>query len=177
MPIEPDTKNWTWVLQRRCDACGLDASSLPFRAIPDLVDDNVARWPAALAVPDPATRPDEATWSPLEYAAHVRDVFRRFAVRLDAMLTSDVPPFANWDQDATARAERYRDQDPTTVLQELAEAGRSIADAFRAVPDAALARAGRRSDGSVFTVESLGRYFVHDPIHHLFDVTGERFVS
>lgn len=177
MPIDPDTKNWTWVLQRRCDACGFDASSLPFREIPGLVVDNVGRWPAALELSDPSARPDDATWSPLEYAAHVRDVFRRFAVRLDAMTTLIDPVFDDWDQDATAVAERYGEQDPTTVLRELAEAGHAIADAFRAVPVDALGRTGHRSDGSVFTVESLGRYFVHDPIHHLVDVTGRRFVS
>ena len=29
---------------------------------------------------------------------------------------------------------------------------------------------GRRSDGSAFTVESLGRYWLHDVEHHLHDV-------
>lgn len=27
-------------------------------------------------------------------------------------------------------------------------------------------------DGSAFTVESLTRYFIHDPVHHLWDVHG-----
>jgi hypothetical protein len=31
---------------------------------------------------------------------------------------------------------------------------------------------GARSDGAQFTVESFARYFIHDPIHHLYDVTG-----
>ena len=26
MAITPDTKNWTWVLEKRCDDCGFDAS-------------------------------------------------------------------------------------------------------------------------------------------------------
>jgi hypothetical protein len=26
----------------------------------------------------------------------------------------------------------------------------------------------------VFSVETFGRYFVHDPVHHLYDVTGQR---
>jgi hypothetical protein len=29
---------------------------------------------------------------------------------------------------------------------------------------------GFRSDGAQFTVESFGRYLLHDPIHHLWDV-------
>ena len=31
-------------------------------------------------------------------------------------------------------------------------------------------RPGRRSDGSVFTAESLGRYHLHDVVHHLHDI-------
>lgn len=32
---------------------------------------------------------------------------------------------------------------------------------------------GPRSDGSVFTVESLLRDLMHDPIHHLWDVLAD----
>jgi hypothetical protein len=35
-------------------------------------------------------------------------------------------------------------------------------------------RPGNRGDGSRFTVESFARYFIHDPVHHLYDVTGVR---
>jgi len=31
-------------------------------------------------------------------------------------------------------------------------------------------RTGVRSDGAVFTIESFARYFLHDPLHHLWDV-------
>jgi hypothetical protein len=31
-------------------------------------------------------------------------------------------------------------------------------------------RTGVRSDGALFTVETFGRYLVHDPTHHLWDV-------
>ena len=47
----------------------------------------------------------------------------------------------------------------------------SIAAAFAGVPSGSLMRRGRRSNGSVFTVETLGLYFVHDPVHHLHDVS------
>jgi len=39
------------------------------------------------------------------------------------------------------------------------------------------ARSGRRSDGASFTVETFARYFVHDPVHHLYDVTGVRYAQ
>jgi len=177
MAIEPETKSWTWVLEKRCEACGLDAARIDFRDIPDLIMANAAQWPGALDLGDPRLRPDDSTWSPLEYAAHVRDVFRRFVARVDLLVTEDDPVFENWDQDATAVTDRYNEQDPNTVLRELLLNATVLAETFRSVPGHALGRSGRRSDGSVFTVETLGQYFIHDPVHHLFDVTGQRFAA
>ena len=171
MPITPDTKDWTWVLERPCAECGFSAAEIRFDDVPALVRQNAAAWAAVLTRPDVAVRPDDATWSALEYAAHVRDVFRIFRTRLGLMLTEDDPLFANWDQDATAVAERYNEQDPATVAAELAEAAGAVADAFAAVPSADRRRTGRRSDGARFTVTTLAQYFVHDPTHHLHDVS------
>jgi hypothetical protein len=110
-------------------------------------------------------------WSPLEYACHVRDVFVLFDRRLALMLDEDDPLFANWDQDETAVAERYHEQDPVTVAAELQDAAETVAASFAAVRPEQRDRRGRRSDGAVFTVETFGRYFVHDPVHHLDDVS------
>lgn len=170
MPITPDTKNWTWVLERPCDDCGFDPAEVAFRDVPRLVRENAAAWPVELARSDARTRPDDATWSPLEYGAHVRDVFRKFEERLVLMLAEDAPTFANWDQDVTAVEDRYAEQDPAVVSAELFEAAERVAAAFEAVGDEDLGRTGLRSDGSAFTVETLARYFVHDPVHHLHDV-------
>ncbi len=171
-PIEPDTKDWTWVLDRACPECGLDTRTVGRKGIPSLVRANAAAWPAVLVRPDVGERPRPGVWSPLEYSCHVRDVFRLFRERLALMLDQDDPLFANWDQDASALADRYGDQDAATVAEDLTTAAEAIAAAFEAVPDEAWSRTGRRSDGARFTVETLGRYFVHDPEHHLFDVTG-----
>ena len=39
---------------------------------------------------------------------------------------------------------------------------------------AAWDRPGSRSNGSVFTVETLLQYILHDVVHHLWDVTGQQ---
>jgi hypothetical protein len=173
MGIIADTKDWTWVLDRPCPECGFAAAEVDFDDIPRLVRENAAGWLPVLGRTDVTERPNDYTWSPLEYAAHVRDVFRLFGVRLDLMLSQDDPAFPNWDQDATAVTERYNDQDPAVVARELAEAAASVADAFAAVPPERRGRAGRRSDGARFTVTTMGQYFVHDPVHHLHDVAGD----
>jgi hypothetical protein len=116
--LEPDSKDWTWVLDAPCPECGVDTRLIAPTEVGELVRGTVPRWRAVLdgEAPGRRTRPD--AWSPLEYACHVRDAYRRFDERLTLMLRSDDPLFPNWDQDATAR------------------------------------------------------YFVHDPLHHLYDVTG-----
>jgi hypothetical protein len=170
--VEPDTKDWTWVLQQPCPECDFQAEAVAGPQIPDLVRGYAERWRHVLAQPDVGTRPSPTVWSPLEYACHVRDVFRVFTGRVRLMLTEDEPTFENWDQDETAVAERYGEQDPARVAEELTVASEEVASAFASVPDDAWGRTGLRSNGSQFTVESLGRYFVHDVVHHLHDVRG-----
>lgn len=172
MSIEPDTKDWTWVLERPCPECGFDASAVDVAELPGLLTRNAEGYLRVLATDAATTRPDPRTWSPTEYAAHVRDVHRLFAERLRLMLDSDDPLFTNWDQDETALAERYDLQDPAVVGPELTAAAADVAAVYAGVRDEQWQRPGRRSDGSVFTVESFGRYHLHDVVHHLWDVGG-----
>lgn len=170
MTITPDAKDWTWVLNRPCPECGFDSRTITGRDVPALLRVNMAEWPAVLHDPAVRERRRPDSWSPLEYACHVRDVFRIYTYRLNLMLTEDGPAYPNWDQDETAIADRYGEQVPGTVIAELIAAGETLAQAFEAVPDDAWERTGTRSDGAHFTVETFARYFVHDPIHHLHDV-------
>ena len=87
------------------------------------------------------------------------------------MLTEDAPRYANWDQDATAVTERYGEQDPDLVAGELVAAAARLAERFDGVHGEQWTRTGTRSDGAHFTVESFARYMIHDPIHHLRDVS------
>ncbi len=168
--ITPDTKDWTWVIEKRCPECGFDGASVDPGSVGATVRDTLPRWAAVLTRDDVAVRPGPGVWSPLEYSAHVRDVFRVFDGRLASMIESDNPLFENWDQDATALEAGYAHQDPVVVARELAAAGAVIADRFDAVAPEQLDRPGRRSNGSVFTVRTLGVYFLHDVLHHLHDV-------
>ena len=177
MAIIPDTKDWTWVLQRPCPECGFDTMGFPAEAVPGRIMANAAAWQAALdGASDVRARPELGKWSPLEYACHVRDVFRLFDQRLELMLSQDDPQFPNWDQDETAVADRYGEQDPAEVAAALRRAAFAIAGRFETVTGDQWRRTGGRSDGARFTVDTFARYLVHDPVHHLYDVTGQRAV-
>jgi hypothetical protein len=173
--IVPDTKSWTWVLERPCPECGLDTRDVRPEDVGGLLRDVTASWCEVLSGDGPVrTRPAPDTWSPLEYGCHVRDVLRRYSGRLHLMLTETDPLFPDWDQDRTAIEDRYAEQDPARVARDLAEDGAVLADRFTAVAGDDWHRTGTRSDGARFTVATFARYFVHDPIHHLYDVTGLR---
>ena len=169
---QPDLKDWTWVLARPGPECGFDAAALEVAELPATVRGAVDDFRVAMHAPDAAQRPSEHVWSTLEYGCHVRDVCRVFDQRLDLMLTEDDPLFDNWDQDETAVAERYWAQTPAVVADELEVAGYRIAQRFADVEPDQWGRPGRRSNGSVFTVDALGRYFTHDLVHHIHDIGG-----
>ena len=172
MAIVPDTKDWTWATREACPECGFDPAGVVPAEVGARVRVNAALWPGVLARDDVAERPDDSTWSPLEYACHVRDVLALYRVRLGLMLDENDPVYPDWDQDATAVESRYAAQDPATVADDLAREAASTADAFDAVDATQWSRTGRRSDGaSSFTVTTFATYFLHDLDHHAHDVS------
>jgi len=170
MTITPDTKDWTWVLGRRCPECGYDAATIAREAVSGLLERYSGTWHEVLGRPTVRERPAPEVWSPLEYGCHVRDVCRIYDERLRLMLTEDGPSYPNWDQDETALADRYSAQDPDTIAVELPAAAATLAARFAGVAGAEWDRTGYRSDGAEFTIDSFSRYFLHDIVHHLHDV-------
>ena len=177
MGIEPDTKDWTWVVQRRCPECGLDAAAVPAEQIAEEIRSNAAEWTRVRGQTEPewwSRRPDPGTWSPLEYAAHVRDVHRVFTTRLEALLTEHDPLWPDWDQDAAAVEGEYASEDVDAVLEDLSAAADHIAAQYRGLTAQQWQRPARRSDGASFTGATMARYHLHDVVHHLGDITRHR---
>ena len=172
--ITPDDKDWTWVVQRRCPECGFDASAITGLEVADVVRENAGDWQRLLdAGQIRAGRPSPDTWSSLEYACHVRDVYLRYDARFELMLTADDPLFPNWDQDVTAVDDRYEEQDPATVVVDLVVAAGLLADRLDRLTEPEWTRTGTRGDGAAFTLDTISRYLAHDPVHHIWDVAGE----
>lgn len=170
--VVPDTKDWTWVLDRPCPECGFDASAHDVTRLGAEIRTNAQGWVDRLAAPGADQRPAPATWSTTEYACHVRDVHLIFGERVRLMLDEEGPTFPNWDQDETAVAERYDLQRPAEVAAELLSAAEAIAvtyDGVRDAPAEVWARPGFRSNGSEFTLTTIGLYHLHDVVHHAWD--------
>ncbi|MCZ2403771.1 DinB family protein [Paenarthrobacter sp. Z7-10] len=172
MAIPPDNKDWTWVLTRPCPECGFEAANSTPATAASMIPELLPRWLAVLRRPDAAEPVSDSRWSPLEYGCHVRDVFALFDQRLNLMLETDNPEFANWDQDQAAVDQGYALQDPAVVSVELLECGSELAASFASVTESQWDRTGLRSNGFVFTVRTISGYFLHDIVHHLHDVDG-----
>ncbi len=171
----PDTKDWTWTLTRRCEQCGLSAAEIDAADVAERAFVAAEEWVQILrSSPAVSARPQPDVWSPLEYGAHVRDVYRLFDARLAQMLREDTPTFANWNQDEAAIRERYREQDPEVVADELEAAAQRFVARIQSLRPDQYGRRGIRSDGAEFTVTTFLQYFLHDVIHHLWDVTGQQ---
>ena len=121
--VEPDVKDWTWVLRETCPECGFTAADVDPRTVPDLVPAQIAFWRRVLVDPRVSERPAPDVWSPLEYACHVRDVYDIFGTRVELIRDEDDPTFRNWDHPIR----------------------RQIFAGFRTARDARPARAGRRA--------------------------------
>jgi DinB superfamily len=169
-PIDPDTKDWTWVLDRLCPECGFDAATVHHMQVADRIRGDAADWVRRLGQPGVNVRRQPTVWTTLEYGCHVRDVHRIFTHRVRLMLTEDEPQFPNWEQDETAIAADYACQHPATVATELFDAASIVADTYTNVPAGAWTRRGLRSNGCEFTIATISIYHLHDIVHHAHDV-------
>ena len=90
------------------------------------------------------------------------------------MLREDDPEFPEWDGAEAAIEHDYAHTDTDRAGRQLATEIGATAQSFNTVSGPQWARTGRRSDGFVFTVESLARYLVHEAEHHARDAMENR---
>lgn len=81
-------------------------------------------------------------WSPVEYAAHARDMVRVLGERTTAMLDADDPQFADWDGDAKNVELSYFRADPAAIAQDLAQQTARTASILREVGDRVVGAGG-----------------------------------
>jgi S-DNA-T family DNA segregation ATPase FtsK/SpoIIIE len=159
----------------RCDECGyaygvitraeiplaLRARAVDFRTRLDRLEDEVLR-----------AHPLSGTWSVLEYACHVRDLLQVQRERIELALVADEPRFSPMRREDRVVEERYNEQDPVTVGQELFGSAGRLAATFESLDGQGWSRTGIYNWPStrVRTVEWIGQHTVHEAQHHLHDV-------
>jgi uncharacterized damage-inducible protein DinB len=156
-----------------CRSCDVAYSSVDvaaavagIRSVPDAVASRVA------ALPGPALRrrPEPGVWSVLEYAAHVRDVYATFLIRLHRARTEDHPTLDPMFGDLRAERLRYNDLAADAVLHELALAASGFCEEVADTADDEWERRVRRLPGEDRTALWLVRHAMHEGVHHVRDI-------
>jgi hypothetical protein len=164
-------RDWTQVVTGRCPECGLDAAAVPVDAVAFEVARVAEAWTAFLLETDDEvlrTRRAPDTWSPLEYACHVRDVLSLFAQRVLTTLREDEPDLGWWDHEAAVHTDGYNEQDVAAVADDLRRNAEVLAAALARADGGWDRRALRRGE-EPFTVAGLARFALHESHHHLAD--------
>jgi DinB superfamily len=156
-----------------CPSCDVGYSSVDvsaavagIRSVPDAVASRMA------ALPGPALRwrPEPGVWSVLEYAAHVRDVYATFLIRLHRARTEDHPALEPMFNDLRAVRLRYNELAPDAVLHELTLAASGFCDEVADTADDEWGRVVRRLPGEDRTALWLVRQAMHEGVHHARDI-------
>ena len=157
-----------------CDECGFELDEdRALEAGPEIIRGAV-RLAQLLNSPihDHATRRDAATWSPIEYACHLRDVLivQRERVLLGLREDRPAPPMMG-SEDRLIR-DGYAEQHPADVGRQLTDSARLLANVLDRIGEADWSRTVRYVG---YTPEERSLRWVavdtwHEVHHHSLDV-------
>ena len=162
----------------RCPECGfeydLDHAAAADVAIVATVAEAVGLL-TTLTDEDARARTDPQTWSPLEYACHLRDVFLVQRERVLLARRVEEPDLVAMGRDERAQHDGYDGQDPEIVARQLTDAALMFANVLARLDDASWERTVIYNYPSP-TVRSLRWVAVHtehEARHHLGDIRAQ----
>jgi hypothetical protein len=157
-----------------CNHCGIAYASIDvaaalkgIRSVPDEVRT------LALSIPEATLRkrPDEKTWSVLEYVCHVRDVYAVYTIRLHRARVEQSPVLEPMLNDLRAARFRYNRRDLAPVLAELADNAAGLADEAARFSEKEWDRVATRLPGEERSARWMIRQAMHEGKHHLHDIS------
>jgi hypothetical protein len=158
-----------------CAECGYSYSTFRRHELAPALVAGAQEYRAVLVDTDPGVLRAHLrvrVWSALEYACHVRDVLEVQQARVVRALTEERPDFASMRRDERVTEDRYNEQDPRLVADQLLKNATTLSQTFDRIDDAGWGRTGvyHWPTTQVRTVEWIGRHTVHEQVHHLLDV-------
>jgi S-DNA-T family DNA segregation ATPase FtsK/SpoIIIE len=164
----------------RCAECGFDGAKLSTAGTVDGIRSLARRFRAPLTRFLPGEdgdavvrfKPDPSTWSALEYACHVRDVLDVYQGRVARTLAENTPTLDSMGRDERALRDRYNEQDPAVVADDLAANGERLASQLDGLTEADWAREAIHPypEPAARSVLWMVRHVVHEGSHHLLDI-------
>jgi len=114
-------------------------------------------------------RQTDGVWSPIEYAAHVRDVFSLFERRVRAIVDRPGTALEIIDHDAAVTAGGYSRLAPGRLADELLGCAKQLAGTLEGIRADQWQLYGIR-DGERRTIAEIAQRAVHEARHHLRDI-------
>jgi hypothetical protein len=188
-PREPDAfeilrrdrgEGWQWhrIQSDACPQCGDQPSALPVEALGPLAVERAAAWREFLEQADEDDLreiPEPGVFSPLQYAAHVRDILRVYTDRMLLGLEQDAPtvPIFQPPQEVW---EEYNRSDVSELAADLETQARRLDETGAGMEPTSWSRIVVNDRGVygvyTFTLAGLACNAVHETHHHLLDAQG-----
>ncbi|MGC1184433.1 MAG: DinB family protein [Candidatus Dormiibacterota bacterium] len=148
-----------------CRECGFRFSSVTVSNASTSVEPVATSYRQVLTAnldnPRLRQRPAEAVWSPLEYAAHMRDVLLLFGRRVDAIMREFEPALEVVSHDDEVARGNYNQLSPHLLNEQLGAAANMLAARLRRLSPEAFARRGFRN-AEVRTVLEIAQRAMHE---------------
>ena len=165
-------RDWTRTQFEPCPDCWFDPDEFEDRHLGRALTDAAAAWGRLLAVTDDGLlriRPEPHTWSAIEYACHVRDAIAVFDDRVRRALAEESQALGWWDHEAAVVDGSYESEVAVLVAEAIGANARVFASTLATVAPANLDRAAVRRSGEHFTIRGMGRFILHEVVHHRLD--------
>jgi len=162
-----------------CLECGFEPGAIALEETPSLIRRLAwlhCKWLLASAADEAGraalrTRPRDGMWSPLEYAAHVRDVYALFERRIQTILRTPGREVEIVDHDAAVARGGYDRLVPEELIGEICACAGLLAETLALVTPPQWSLQGLRG-GESRTIADIARRAVHEGRHHLMDMQG-----
>ncbi len=173
-------EGWQWhrIQFEPCPQCGYHPAALPPDSLGRVAVELAASWREFLVQADDAylrTSPEPGVFSPIQYAAHARDIVRVYGERMVLGLEQDSPtvPIFNPPQEVF---EGYNRLDPVELATDIEAQARRLDETVERMDPSAWSRIVINDRGIygvyTFTLAGLACNAVHEAHHHLLDAKG-----
>lgn len=154
----------------RSEGCGFDPT------VPADAAGLIRQWAAtyrSILISSPGqqlrARQADGVWTPIEYAAHVRDVFALFERRVRDVVDRPGTALEIIDHDAAVTAGGYNRLDPDRLADELLGCAERLAGTLERIREEQWQLYGLRG-GERRTLAEIAQRAVHEAQHHLRDI-------
>jgi DinB superfamily len=173
-------EGWQWprIQHEPCPQCGFNPASLPPETLGDVAVELAGKWRDFLVNADDGylrAIPEPGVNSPLQYAAHVRDILMVYGDRMVLAVEADNPtvPIFNPPQEVW---EAYNRLDAGELATDIEVRAGHLDEIVDGMDPSAWSRIVINDRGQygvyTFTVAGLARNAVHEAHHHLLDAKG-----